>query len=69
MNDLTNAIPETKTALFADDTTLLSSGETPEIAADKMNQTLERIAEWFKQNKLNLNPSKTRYMILSLIHI
>ena len=50
---------------FADDTTVLTSGNTLEEAVSKMNQTLSDIDTWFKRNKLGLNPSKTRYMIFN----
>ena len=30
-----------------------------------MNKALAKVAVWFKRNKLNLNPSKTRYMVLN----
>ena len=45
---------------FADDTTMLTTGETLEKAVDQMNKALAAAAIWFKRNKLNLNPSKTR---------
>ena len=30
-----------------------------------MNMAVENVDKWFKANKLNLNPSKTRYMIFN----
>ena len=30
-----------------------------------MNSALSKLHRWFSQNKLNLNPSKTRYMIFN----
>ena len=30
-----------------------------------MNKSLERLDLWFKRNKLNLNPPKTRYIIFN----
>ena len=30
-----------------------------------MNASLDRVAKWFLCNKLNLNPSKTRYIIVT----
>ena len=52
-------------AKFADNTTILTSGATLQVATDRMNKSLERVDKWFKRNKLNLNPSKTRYMIFN----
>jgi len=46
--------------VFADDTTLqLSSSNIV-----KANKELDKFADWFKANKLTLNISKTKYMIL-----
>ena len=50
---------------FADDTTILTSAPTLEEATEKMNTALHNVNKWFAQNKLNLNPSKTRYMIFN----
>ena len=44
---------------------MLTTGETLEEAVDHMNKALAKVAIWFKRNKLNLNPSKTRYMVLN----
>jgi len=44
---------------------MLATGKTLEEAMSKMNSSLELIDIWFKSNKLNLNPSKTRYMIFN----
>ena len=30
-----------------------------------MNQSMSKVLTWFQSNKLNLNPSKTRYMIFN----
>ena len=50
---------------FADDTTILTTGRTLEDAAKNMNLVLVKVNIWFKQNKLNMNPSKTRCMIFN----
>ena len=65
VNDINNCNKHADYAKFADDTTILTSGSTLESATNKMNKSLERVDLWFKRNKLNLNPSKTRYMIFN----
>ena len=30
-----------------------------------MNKSITNVDAWFRQNKLNLNPSKTRYMVFN----
>jgi hypothetical protein len=65
INDINNSDQTAKFVKFADDTTILTSGKDAAEAAEKMNRTLEKVYRWFRQNKLNLNPSKTRYMIFN----
>ena len=62
---MNNCDPNATFVKFADDTTILVSGKTEEEASLKMNNTLIKVERWFTQNKLNLNPAKTRYMIFN----
>jgi hypothetical protein len=50
---------------FADDTTVLATGKDIAEATKNMNDYMVNIDKWFSQNKLNLNPSKTRYMVFN----
>ena len=65
VNDINKSNQDAMYTKFADDTTVLTSGNTLEEAVSKMNQTLSDIGTWFKRNKLCLNPSKTRCMIFN----
>ena len=65
INDVNNSDSEATFTKFADDTTVLISGNSIREATDKMNKSMINIDNWFSQNKLNLNPSKTRYMIFN----
>ena len=65
VNDINKCNEHAEYTKFADDTTILTTGSTLESAVAKMNKSLERADLWFKRNKLNLNPSKTRYMIFN----
>ena len=51
------------TALFADDTAALNSGKNLPALIDNTNTELEKIAEWFRANKMAVNTSKTKYII------
>ena len=44
---------------------VLTTGKDIEEATTKMNNALSKVKEWFLMNKLNLNPSKTRYIIFN----
>jgi hypothetical protein len=65
VNDINATCPEANLIKFADDTTLVTTGATTNEAVLKMNSALQKISRWFIANKLQLNPSKTRYMIFN----
>jgi Reverse transcriptase (RNA-dependent DNA polymerase) len=49
--------------LFADDTNALSQHDNLMTLIDFINVELQKLATWFKANKLVINASKTKYMI------
>ena len=65
VNDINNCETAADFKKFADDTTILTTGASLQEAANNMNTVLAKVNIWFKQNKLNLNPSKTRCMIFN----
>lgn len=65
MNDLPNAISDCQVVLFADDTTIYHSGSNVEHMFEKVNSDLEHLSDWFRANKLSVNASKTKYMLIS----
>ena len=65
VNDINKCNVHADYAKFADDTTILTTGSTLEQVVDRMNKSLKRAHLWFERNKLNLNPSKARYMIFN----
>ena len=65
VNDINNCDRTADFMKFADDTTILTTGITLQEAGNNMNSVLAKVNIWFKQNKLNLNPSKTRCMIFN----
>ena len=65
VNDMNNSDQSATFLKFADDTTILTHGDTLDEAVEKMNYSLDKVSRWFQRNKLNLNPSKTRYMLFN----
>ena len=64
-NDLPNCLNQTKSILFADDTTIyLSSNDIPNLFT-QLNQELQMLTDWFRANKLSLNVAKTNYMLFT----
>ncbi|XP_054260662.1 uncharacterized protein LOC128985296 [Macrosteles quadrilineatus] len=66
MNDLDD---DGGTLLFADDTTLLSSGSNLREINEDMELRLRNASAWFVANRFQLNPDKTQRMVCSLAHI
>ena len=63
INDLpssVNCIPR----LFADDTCLVYSEKNQQRLTEIINADLQKISEWFKANKLTINPSKSNIIII-----
>ena len=61
-----NSLPDCvdcKCVMYADDTTLLFSANDHATLQENMNNSLSKIAHWFKSNQLTLNIKKTKYMI------
>ena len=65
VNDINHSDKDSKFVKFADDTTILTTGKDIEEATTNMNNALSKFKDWFLMNKLNLNSSKTRYMIFN----
>jgi len=49
--------------LFADDTTCLSKGHDLRILTDFVNIELQKMANWFRANKMAVNTAKTKFII------
>ncbi len=50
---------------FADDSSFECSGDSRDIVEQKVNHELEKIANWFRNNKLTLHPDKSRFIVHS----
>ena len=57
------------TRLFADDTSLSYSSQSPYTIEDVINSDLESICIWSKQWVVNFNPQKTKAMVFSNINL
>ena len=64
INDIVKDI-ESEILIFADDTTLLASGNDPTETAEILNRDLNRISVWAKKWKVSFNAKKTKDMIFS----
>ena len=64
INDLPQSIAPTDSALFADNTTIYTTGTSVEDITAKLNSAMSRISSWMSENGLALNISKTKTMLI-----
>ena len=50
--------------LFADDTSLYSLADSPEVSSQIINQDLVRISAWTEKWLVSFNSNKTEYILL-----
>jgi Reverse transcriptase (RNA-dependent DNA polymerase) len=62
INDLPN-VTSLDSFLFADDTTGLKSGSNLPTLIDQVNIEIQKMANWFRANKMAVNTSKTKFII------
>jgi hypothetical protein len=65
INDLPQQCNSLHVTLYADDTSIVISGDNVAETTRRLNDKLARINNWFTSNKLIINTSKTNYMVLS----
>lgn len=63
INDLPNCLNSCHCILYADDTTIISSDKSIAGLTDKLNNELQNILNWCRNNYLDIHPGKTKYMI------
>ena len=61
--DMKNLCKDIKKIIYADDTTLVITGNTKDEAFRNCNIVLETFYNYFTYNKLTINESKTKYMV------
>ena len=69
INDLIYYLHETCTFLYADDSTFLKMGSNLQALSEEANQVLQRLHKWSSFNRLAVNTSKTKFMILTNLSI
>jgi len=58
-------ISQNKTILFADDTTLYSANKTLDLTISSFKKDFENVYNWISLNKLFINWTKTKFMLVS----
>ena len=65
INDLFYFIKETKLSNYADDNQLYFADTDPAVVEHVVNKELVVECEWFRNNKMILNPEKCKALVLS----
>jgi len=58
-----------KSILFADDTVLAQSNNNLGKLQNSVNRKMTKVVDWLTANKLSLNISKTKYMLITNKHV
>ena len=61
INDIHSSVPNSKLKLFADDTSLFTSGKNVNELITETNAALSNLNNWFISNKLSLSIEKTSF--------
>ena len=67
INDLPLHIPSAQCDMLADDTTIHTFGQDVPTITSVLRSCLSGVVEWTHLNHMSLNPSKTKYMILTTL--
>lgn len=65
INDIDKVLSQSKIMMFADDTLIYVSGRNQNECTNQITNELNKLSVWLKMNKLKLNASKTKYMVIN----
>ena len=63
-NDLPNCLSNCQPRMYADDTHFTYAGDCVDNLQLYLNQDLENVHNWLRENKLTLNTTKTEFMLI-----
>ena len=64
INDIQKAAPAATIGCYADDTTAIIPGDSPQDNIARAKETLNKLGDWFSANKLSLSPTKCKYALM-----
>ena len=68
INDLDSSIIDALFVKYADDATIVCTGNTVEQAQTKLTTCLNSVSNWFNENRLIVNASKSNLLPISTLH-
>ena len=69
VNDLPKVCSKTKVILYVDDTAILCKGKNIAQIQNTLNSEMSLCSDWFTQNKLHQNVSKTKSMLFGTLRL
>ena len=67
MNDLPLLLKNTEVDIYADDTTMWSSGTNCTDIQNTLNNSLDKANSWFKLNRITPNTKKTKHLLIGSV--
>ena len=68
INDMPDSLNNTTASLYADDTEIYASSDNSSDLISKLNEDLKNMSRWMSINKLQIHPTKSKYMFIGSSH-
>ena len=64
INDMPDSLNNTTPSLYADDSEIYASSDNSSDLISKLNEDLKNLSWWMRKNKLQIHPTKSKYMFI-----
>ena len=64
INDMLDSLNNTTPSLYADDSEIYTSSDNSSDLIPKLNEDLKNLSRWIRKNKLQIHPTKSKYMFI-----
>ena len=64
INDMPDSLNNTTPSLYADDSEIYASSDNSGDLISKLNEDLKNLSRWMRKNKLQIHPTKSKYMFI-----
>ena len=68
INDMPDSLNNTTASLYDDDTEIYASSDNSSDLISKLNEDLKNMSRWMSINKLQIHPTKSKYMFIGSSH-
>ena len=64
INDMPDSLNNTTPSLYVDDSEIYASSDNSSDLISKLNEDLKNLSRWMRENKLQIHPTKSKYMFI-----